>query len=333
MDKILSQIPEEFRDLALREKQPDWLGPMLAKLTHDEFSAKNWIFERKLDGVRCIVYKNGKDVKIYSRNRNKLNNTYPQLVEALKSQRVERFIADGEIVAFKGKLTSFSELQKRMNIRDPDKVKGHNTPVFYYLFDLLHIEDLNLTDLPLLERKKILKNNIDFTDPLRFTVHRNEKGLEFLEDACRKKWEGLIAKKADSKYIHTRSPNWLKFKCSNQQEFVIGGYTEPTGSRIGFGALLLGYYDQGDLIYAGKVGTGFDDAFLNELYKKMKKLEIEKPGFSNAAEIRSRKVHWIKPKIVGQVSFTEWTRDNKLRHPSFLGLRDDKTAKDVVKEI
>ena len=159
MSDILNLIPEEFKDLARKEKQPNWLGPMLAKLTHDEFSAKNWIYERKLDGVRCIVYKNGKDVNIYSRNRNKLNSTYPMLVEALKAQPVESFIADGEIVAFKGKLTSFSELQKRMNIRDPDKVKGHNTPVFYYLFDLLHIEDLNLTDLPLLERKKILKRN------------------------------------------------------------------------------------------------------------------------------------------------------------------------------
>lgn len=333
MSEIQNQIPEKVRDLVTREDQPSWMGPMLAKLTHDEFSAKNWIYERKLDGVRCLVYKNGSNVKIYSRNKNVLNSTYPGLVKAIEAQPQKKFIADGEIVAFKGKLTSFSELQKRMNIRDPGKVNGHNTPVFYYLFDLLHIDDLNLTELPLLERKKILKKNIDFTDPIRFTVHRKEKGLEFLEEACIKKWEGLIAKKADSKYVHTRSPNWLKFKCSNQQEFVIGGYTEPTGNRIGFGALLLGYYEEGELLYAGKVGTGFNDEFLKELHGKMKKLETLKPEFRNAKEIKSRKVHWIKPQLVGQVSFTEWTKDNKLRHPSFQGMRDDKLAGEVVKEI
>jgi len=229
-------------------------------------------------------------------------------------------------------LLKIMELQKRMNIRDPEKVKGHKTEVFYYLFDLLHIDDLNISELPLLERKKILKKRIDFTDPVRFTVHRKEKGLEFLEEACLKKWEGLIAKKADSKYVHSRSPHWLKFKCSNQQEFVIAGYTEPTGSRIGFGALLLGYYDNGDLLYAGKVGTGFNNEFLKDLHGQMKKLEIDKPEFLNAKEIRSKDIHWVKPKLVGQVSFTEWTRDNKLRHPSFLGLRQDKEAKDVVKE-
>ena len=333
MNEVQENIPEKFRDLVKDEVQPEWMAPMLAKLTHDEFSARNWIYERKLDGVRCLVYKNGKAVNIYSRNRNNLNSTYPGLVKALQQQPGNKFIADGEIVAFKGKLTSFSELQKRMNLRDPDKVKGHNTPVFYYFFDLLHIDDCNLTGLPLLERKKILKKRIDFKDPLRFTVHRKEKGLEFFEEACLKKWEGLIAKKADSKYVSSRSPNWLKFKCSNQQEFVIGGYTKPTGNRIGFGALLLGYYDKDDLLYAGKVGTGFNDEFLAEMHGKMKELEVEKPEFSNAKEIRSRNVHWIKPKLVGQVSFTEWTKDSKLRHPSFLGLRDDKEAREVVKEI
>jgi len=138
MSEILEQIPEESRELVKKEKQPEWMGPMHAKLTHDEFSARNWIYERKLDGVRCLVYKNGRTVKIYSRNKNSMNSTYPALVKAIAAQPEEKFIADGEIVAFKGKLTSFSELQKRMNIRDPEKVKGHNTPVFYYLFDLLH---------------------------------------------------------------------------------------------------------------------------------------------------------------------------------------------------
>lgn len=315
-----------------KEEQPAWVQPMLAKLTHDEFSNRDWIFERKLDGVRCLVFKKGKNVQLFSRNRNKLNNTYPELVRAFEEQPAKNFIVDGEIVAFKNGLSSFSELQKRMNLKNSEEIAGHETPVFFYAFDLIHFDGKDLAPLSLLERKKQLEQAIKFNDVIRFTPHREEKGLEFLEQACKDKWEGLIAKKADSPYSFGRSSNWLKFKCTNEQELVIGGFTEPEGQRKGFGSLLLGFYEGNELLYAGKVGTGFSDEILEELYSKMSKIVIEKSPFSDPKKIRSKNVHWVKPQLVAQVSYTEWTKTNKLRHPSFQGLRNDKEAKQVVKE-
>lgn len=229
-------------------------------------------------------------------------------------------------------MTSFAELQKRMNLKKTEEIEGHTTAVFYYAFDLVHIENLDLSQLPLLERKKILKEHIPFQDQIRYTPHREEEGLKFLQEACRDKWEGLIAKKADSLYTFGRSSNWLKFKCTNQQEFIIGGYTEPAAGRVGFGSLLLGYYEDGRLRYAGKVGTGFTDTALKELQNKMNNIEIEKPAFSNPKEVKSAGVHWIQPRLVAQVSFTEWTSGNKLRHPSFIGLRNDKEPEEVTRE-
>lgn len=314
------------------KEQPEWVEPMLAKLTHDEFSDKDWIYERKLDGVRCLVFKKGKKVRLMSRNKNELNNTYPELVEAFKQQPEKNFIVDGEIVAFKDGLSSFSELQKRMNLKNSEEISQHKTRVFFYVFDLIHFGKKDLSQLPLLERKKQLEQAVNYNEQIRFTPHREEKGLEYLKQACKDKWEGLIAKKADSKYSFGRSSNWLKFKCTNEQELVIGGFTEPTGQRKGFGSLLLGYYEGKELQYAGKVGTGFTDEILQDLHSKMTALETKTSPFADPKQIRSKNVHWITPKLVAQVSFTEWTRTNKLRHPSYLGLRNDKKATDVVKE-
>ena len=332
MGEIPAQIPEEYKKSIKEEEQPEWIDPMLAKLTHDEFSDANWIYERKLDGVRCIVFKNGKEVNIFSRNGNNVNRTYPEIVEAIRNQPAEKFIIDGEIVAFRGEVTSFSELQKRMQLSNAEEINQHATAVFCYVFDLVHFSGRNISELPVLERKKILEKLITFEDPIRYTPHRKEKGLEFLEKACSDKWEGLIAKKADSKYTFGRSSNWLKFKCTARQELVIGGYTEPAGARKGFGSLLLGYYENEEFLYAGKVGTGFTDEFLEELFAEMSDLEINDPPFSNAKQIRSKNVHWVEPELVAELSFTEWTSGNKLRHPSFLGLRRDKDPKDVRKE-
>lgn len=332
MENFLDQVSKEHRQKVSIGKQPAWVNPMLAKLTHDEFSDKDWIFEQKLDGVRCLVFKRRNEVQLMSRNKNSLNSTYPELVEALRDQLKTNYILDGEVVAFRGKVTSFSELQKRMNLKNSEEIEGHDTSVFYYAFDLIHIENLDLSQLPLLERKRMLKEHIPFQDQIRYTSHREAEGLKFLEEACRDKWEGLIAKKADSVYTFGRSANWLKFKCTNQQEFVIGGYTEPAGGRVGFGSLLLGYYDGEQLLYAGKVGTGFTDIVLKELYRKMHNIEVETPYFSNPKEVKSGKVHWIRPQLVAQVSFTEWTSGNRLRHPSFLGLRHDKEPTEVTKE-
>lgn len=332
MNRILSTIPEEFRKKVKNQQQPDWVQPMLAKLTHDEFSNPDWIFEQKLDGVRCLVFKKGKNIRLMSRNKNNLNNTYPELVDAFKEQPEENFIVDGEIVAFRNGISNFSELQKRMNLKDSEEISSHTTSVFFYAFDIIHVGDSDLSKLPVLARKDVLEKTLKFNKIIKYMSHRKKKGLQFLKEACKEKWEGLIAKKADSHYTFGRSSNWLKFKCTNEQEFVIGGYTEPTGSRKGFGSLLLGYYSKKELYYAGKVGTGFNDALLEQLTSKMSALETKESPFANPGSIRSKQVHWIKPELVAQVSFTEWTSANKLRHPSFSGLRNDKQAHEVVKE-
>jgi DNA ligase D-like protein (predicted ligase) len=210
------------------------------------------------------------------------------------------------------------------------KSNGKSAAVYYYLFDLLYVEGYDITKLELRHRKSLLKKAFKFSTRLRFTPHRNEEGEKYHRQACKKGWEGLIAKAADSPYVHSRSKNWLKFKCVNRQEFVIGGFTDPQGQRIGFGALLIGYYDDGDFHYAGKVGTGYDDKMLRNLSKKLKNIERKSSPFEE--EVKERGAHWVKPKLVGEVGFTEWTSDGKLRHPRFLGLRRDKKANNVVRE-
>jgi bifunctional non-homologous end joining protein LigD len=218
-----------------------------------------------------------------------------------------------------------------MHLTDPQEIKNSKVPVFYYLFDILYFDGYNLTKLELRSRKSILKSAISFKDPLRFMTHRIHDGEAFHKEACNKGWEGLIAKDAGSAYVHGRSKKWLKFKCVSQQEFVIGGYTEPKGERIGFGALLIGYYENKSLKYAGKVGTGYNDKLLKTLTKKLENRERKTSPFSSD-DIREKNVHWVTPELVGEIGFTEWTSEGKLRHPRFLGLRDDKNPKRVVKE-
>ncbi|MUP44705.1 ATP-dependent DNA ligase [Gramella sp. BOM4] len=330
MINLPADISEKFRDKLNKKKQPDWISPMLAKLTHDVFSDAEWIFERKLDGERCLVFKKNGKVELMSRNQKELNNTYPELVRAFEEQDTDNFIADTEIVAFDGNVTSFRELQKRMHLKKKEAIESSKVKVFIYLFDLIYHDGYELDKLPLTERKKLLRELLDFEDPIRFTPHRNEKGKEFYQEACKKDWEGLIAKKANSTYAHSRSSNWLKFKCENQQEFVIVGYTKPQGTRKGFGAILIGFYKDDKLKYAGKVGTGYTDEMLEDLHSRFQKLEIDEPAVSG--RLPSKNVHWLKPKMVAEVAFTEWTSTNKLRHPRYLGLRRDKKVKDVLKE-
>jgi ATP-dependent DNA ligase len=176
----------------------------------------------------------------------------------------------------------------------------------------------------------LLKKAVRFTSHVRYTPHRNEDGESYLEQACRKGWEGLIAKDARASYEHKRSRKWLKFKCVNQQELVIGGFTEPKGARIGFGALLVGYYQDGKLRYAGKVGTGYDDELLRSLRKRLNRIERKSSPFDE--EISEAGAHWVKPELVGEFGFTEWTAHGRLRHPRFLGLRRDKSPKEVHRE-
>ncbi|KTG16186.1 MULTISPECIES: non-homologous end-joining DNA ligase [unclassified Guyparkeria] len=325
-----SQLDQDEEKRLEPSAMPDWVAPMLATLTDARFSSPDWLYERKLDGERCLVFRDDDGARILSRNKKALNRTYPELVEPLESACDRPFIADGEIVAFDGNVTSFSRLQQRIGITDPDKARESGVAVVLYLFDLIYLEDSRLDQLPLRRRKALLRSTLAFEDPLRFTAHRNEDGETFFDEACRKGWEGLIAKRADAPYHHSRSRDWLKFKCVNQQELVIVGFTDPKGERHGFGALLLGYYEDDELRYAGKVGTGFDDRTLTELHAELAKRERRTAPVENGPDLDS--VHWVTPELVAEIGFTEWTEDGRLRHPRFLGLRDDKPATAVHRE-
>jgi DNA ligase D-like protein (predicted ligase) len=295
--------------------------PMLAVLTDERFSDPGWIYERKLDGIRCLACKSDGRVDLRSRNDLSLNGRFPEIVRGLEDDPASDVVLDGEIVAFEGSETSFARLQQRGE---------RPTAVFYYVFDILRAGGEDVTPRPLRERKAVLRDAITFRDPLRFTTHRNRDGEAFYAEACRKGWEGIIAKRADAPYTHGRSRDWLKFKCSAEQEFVIGGYTPPRGSRTDLGALLLGYYDDGALRYAGKVGTGFTRATLHDLASRLEPLRRDTSPFAD--EVRERGATWVEPRLVAQVGFSEWTRDGRLRHPRFLGLRDDKSPAEVVRE-
>ena len=318
----------------MAEKLSSVPGPALATLTHERFSGDKWVYERKLDGVRCLAYYDGEHAWLRSRTGGDQGPAFPEVVEALEAQQSPSFAVDGEVVAFDGAQTSFSALQPRIHLTSAERARRTGVAIFYYVFDLLHLDGHSTRRLPLRERKALLRDLFDWGDPLRFTTHRNADGEKYFEEACAKGWEGLIAKRADASYPSGRTKDWLKFKCEQGQEFVIGGWTDPRGSRVGFGALLLGYYSKGgDLVYAGKVGTGFDTAMLRSMHGQLNDLERSSPPFEQGPLLPRKDVHWAEPKLVGNVSFTEWTRDGQLRHPRFLGLRDDKRPRDVVREV
>jgi bifunctional non-homologous end joining protein LigD len=316
-----------------RAAQPAWLDPELATLTKQRFSDPAWIFERKLDGERCLAYRDGPALRLMTRNQKVVTATYPELASALEAQPADDFIIDGEVVAFDGEQTRFSRLQQRLGVHDPGPELLAGVPVYYYIFDVLWADGRDTRPRPLRERKDVLRRLLSFTGPLRFTEHRDADGEAYWREACTAGWEGLVAKRADSPYQPGRSRDWLKFKCENGQEFVIGGYTDPQGARTGFGALLLGYYDRdGQLAYAGKVGTGFDRHTLDSLHATLVTLERDRPPFDRGVLPRSG-VHWVEPSLVGEVGFSEWTTDGQLRHPRFQGLRRDKDPAEVVREL
>lgn len=332
--ETLSKVQKQLalKKDARKKSFPTSVQPMLATLTHEYFYKANWMYERKFDGERCIAFKKGKIAHLKSRNDLSLDISYPEIRNAVaKITGVKSVILDGEVVAFKGRVTSFERLQPRMHISSQEKIKTRSK-VYYYIFDLLYVDGYDVTKLPLIERKRILRKLFPFKDPLRFTIYKFKTSAAYYKGACKKGWEGLIVKDMDSKYVHKRSPSWLKFKCVADQELVIGGYTEPKGSRVGFGALLLGYYKRGKLHYAGKVGTGFDESTLRALKKRFDKIETKKNPFINYDD-SLQGVHWVRPVMVCEVGFEEWTKDNKLRHPRYQGLRLDKPAKKVVQEI
>lgn len=323
LNVALAELAGADRARLVGEPAPIHAAPMKAVLTDRRFSDPSWIFERKLDGVRCIAIRDGTSVRLRSRNDLPIDDRYPELAEALAANRCERFAIDGEIVAFEGTRTSFALLARR---------KQRYVPVVYYAFDLLWLDGFDVRRLPLRSRKRLLRRSIGFGDPIRLTPYRNEDGEALFEEACRKGWEGLIAKRAASTYTERRSRDWLKLKCEQGQELVIGGWTDPRGARRGFGALLLGYREGGELRYAGRVGTGFDEATLAALGRRLENLATPQCPFADRRSIDVKHPHWAEPVLVAQVGFSEWTRHGRLRHPRFLGLRDDKSAIEVVRE-
>ena len=315
---------------------PAWLDPELATLTKDRFSDPAWIFERKLDGERCLAFADGGGVRLMTRNDHDITGTFPEIAEALAAQRLgDDFVVDGEIVAFDKDETKFELLQHRLGVINPSKDLLAKVPTSYYMFDVLWAAGRDVRPLPLLERKPILRGLLSFDGPLRYTEHRDTEGEAYYREACASGWEGLIAKRADSRYRAGRTKDWLKFKCESGQEFVIGGFTDPQRSRVGLGALLLGYYDlDGRLVYAGKVGTGFTNQLLRSLHDRLAAIERPASAFEAGPLPRSLSgVHWVEPRLVGEVGFSEWTSAGELRHPRFQGLRDDKDPGEVVREI
>jgi bifunctional non-homologous end joining protein LigD len=286
---------------------PEWLEPMAATLTQERFTAPEWIFERKLDGIRLLAFKEAEHVRLLSRNRLPQNAAYPSIVEAIARLPVHDVILDGEATGVWGK---------------PGKVA-------YHVFDVLWLDGRDVTSL-LLDERRALLDKLPLRSPLERVVSLNDP--KPWERACQDGWEGVIAKRRDSRYEHRRSPHWLKMKCEATQELVVGGFTDPQGGRVGLGALLVGYFAHDDLVFAGKVGTGFDTKLLLDLRARLDKLEIAKSPFTKAIGLPRLRAHWVRPEIVVQVAFIEWTVNGKLRHPRLLGIRTDKSPRDVVRE-
>jgi bifunctional non-homologous end joining protein LigD len=330
MGDVFAGITAAEAGLLVPDSRPTWMPAMLATLTDDRFDDPAWIFEHKWDGIRCLAFRVDGVVRLLSRNQLPMNAAYPEIVDALSTDGPD-LVIDGEIVAFQGRVTSFERLQSRSGISDPGEARATGIAVSYCTFDLLHLDGQDARQLPVKARKRLLRNAVEFAEPLRYTSHRVEAGIEAYQRACRLGQEGVIAKRLTSTYAGGRSKDWLKFKCVRDQELVIGGFTAPKGSRTGFGALLLGYYQGSDLIYAGKVGTGFDTKLLTSLHARMQELEQADNPFARP-RVREHDVHWIRPELVAQIAFSEWTRDGALRHPRFQGLRSDKAAQDVVRE-
>ena len=304
---------------------------MLATLTDRRDFGDDWLLERKLDGERCIARKDGEEVRLESRTGKDLSGTYPEVRAAVAAQEPRTLLLDGEVVAYDGEQTSFSRLQQRLGSSRPTPEQVAAYPVVYCVFDVLEIDGEQLIGAPLVERRSRMARALRPTAAVQISEAWHGDPERRFADACRAGWEGLIAKRADAPYTPGRSKDWLKLKCVWEQEFVIGGYTDPAGSRTDFGALLVGYHEDGRLRYAGKVGTGYNAATLRDLGASLRRLERTTPPFVDVRPI-PRGAHWTRPELVAQVGFAEWTNDGRLRQPRFLGLRDDKRPSDVVRE-
>jgi bifunctional non-homologous end joining protein LigD len=317
-----------------REVPPAGQSLMLATLVEHPAPGEGWLFELKYDGVRILAHRDGRRVALSGRHGQDFTAKYPEVVAALTRLPLDRFLLDGEVIALDDAgRPSFQRLQGRMHLANPaDIVRAQATvPVHAVFFDALALDGRDLRDVPLAERKTCLALAIGPQGVVRYGEHVSERGADFLAAVCAQRLEGIVAKRASSRYVGGRSREWLKIKCQLRQEFVIGGYTDPQGTRSHFGALHLGLYEGHRLVYVAKVGTGFDAPTLARIWDRLRPLarptspfEVGTPG--------GRGHHWVEPALVGEVRFTEWTADGGIRHPAFLGLRDDKSPRQCVRE-
>ena len=286
---------------AQRSTFPDWIEPMAATLTHERFTGADWLFERKFDGIRLVAFKQGSDVRLYSRTRHL--QQLPAFAAAIAALPVDEIILDGEMTW-----------------------DGHTA---YHVFDIVWLDGRDVARLTLTERRALL-TALPLAAPL--VRVRELRDAEPWERARTEGWEGVLAKRRDSPYEHRRSRHWLKMKCETVHDFVIGGFTDPQGARVGLGSLLVGYYDGDEFVFAGKVGTGFDTKLLTELRAMLGRTEVDTAPFTKAKGLPRLGAHWVRPTLVVQVAFIEWTVHTKLRHPRLLGLRPECRARDVVRQ-
>jgi bifunctional non-homologous end joining protein LigD len=324
----------------LPKAKPRFIEPMKPRLVDEPPKTGDWLYELKFDGIRAIAIKDGKKVNLVSRNKNELRSRFPEIAEAMKSFPATECVVDGEIVALDEEGRSSFQLLQSIEI------DGRQSPIRFYVFDLLQLEGRSLINLPLVERKQALAALCEnVPEPIRYSGELTGEVQALLKEVKRRGLEGLIGKQRYSVYeTGRRSGAWIKLKCVNEQEFVIGGYTPPAGARKHFGAILVGYYENGKLLFAGKVGTGFNSKSLAELAKKFRDLKRDDCPFADLPSKQGerwvqgitpsmmKKMHWVKPVLVAQIKFAEWTRDGKLRQPVFLGLREDKKPTEVIRE-
>ena len=327
--KVQSKVRIDLAKIAAARKAtlPAFISPQLATLSKDAPTEDRWVHEVKYDGYRMLSRIEGGVVQIHSRNRKEWTAEFPRVAKALADLPLENAWIDGEIVSLDAKgRTSFQALQNALATNTSETV--------YYVFDLPYLNGHDLRGVGLEQRKALLKRLVPESDVIRYSEHFKVPGTKFITEVCGLGLEGMISKLRNSTYEGTRVNAWLKIKCGRQQEFVIGGFTDPEGSRHGFGALLLGVYDaDGRLRYSGKVGTGFNQSLLTKIRKTLDGLVQDKSPFVNPPQgAEGRRAHWVKPELVAQIGFTEWTQDDILRNSSFQGLRDDKRAQEVVRE-
>lgn len=331
--KLLAVQSENIELLhgARKSAMPDFIAPQLATLVQNPPTEDGWLHELKFDGYRMLcLFARGK-VRFWSRNRKDWTSKFPRVAKAIQSLKATAAILDGEIVIMDARgLTSFQKLQRSMG-------KGVEAGFVYEVFDLMYLDGFDLTRVALQERKRLLRKLIDTsgkTTVLRYSDHQEGNGGVFFKKACEYGLEGIVSKRADAPYDSSRSRNWLKIKCTKQQEFVIAGYTPSSKGLPGFGSLILGVYEKKNLVYAGRVGTGFSLKQRAELGKRLDKFPRLTPAFAvkpRAAGLAEAR--WTEPKLVAAVAFTEWTSDGSIRHPSFQGLREDKKPEEVHREL